>query len=224
MIKLSKRMEANAAMISPCDTFCDVGCDHGYLSIYLVQKGIVKKAIAMDLREGPLEHAKQNVKKKALEDQIELRLSDGVDKLLNGEADSCLIAGMGGNVIIHILTEGMDKFLNQKELVLQPQSEIDEVRRFLSVNGFFITDEDMVLEDNKFYPIIKVVPNTKAYSLSEEELLYGPVLIKEKHPVLRMYLEKELAVKKSILEKLPEGEVLRRQDVYHRIQLIEGLL
>lgn len=224
MIKLSKRMEANAAMISPSDTFCDVGCDHGYLSIYLVQKGIVKKAIAMDLREGPLEHAKINVEANDLEDKIELRLSDGVDKLKKDEADSCLIAGMGGNVTIHILTEGKAKIASLKELVLQPQSEIEEVRRYLSANGFLIIDEDMVLEDNKFYPIIKAVPNEEAYSLSEEELLYGPILIKEKHPILKMYLEKELAVKKSILEKLPEGEEKRRQDVCHRIQLIEGLL
>jgi tRNA (adenine22-N1)-methyltransferase len=157
-MKLSKRMEAAAAMVSAGNILADVGTDHGYIPIELVQRGIVPSAIAMDLREGPLSRAREHIKEQGLSDRITLRLSDGVSALSKGEADTVLIAGMGGELIIRILTDGADICHGVRELILQPQSVIGEVRRFLRENGYRITDEDMVLEDGKFYPMMRVIP------------------------------------------------------------------
>ena len=130
MVKLSKRMKAVAAMVSQGNILCDVGTDHGYIPIALIQKNIIPKAIAMDINPGPLERAKEHIGFYELGEYIETRLSDGVAALREGEADSIVVAGMGGELVIHILTEGEAVCRKAKELILQPQSDIWKVRRF----------------------------------------------------------------------------------------------
>ncbi|MCQ2501012.1 MAG: class I SAM-dependent methyltransferase [Lachnospiraceae bacterium] len=154
---LSKRMQSVADRISDGLVLADVGCDHGYLSIWLCQTGKIPAAIAMDVNKGPLERAAQNVALYGLKDRIQLRLSDGLMKLKAGEVESIAIAGMGGMLTIRILSARPDILSEVKELVLEPQSDVEGVRRFLGECGFVIVDEDMVLEDGKFYPVIRAV-------------------------------------------------------------------
>ena len=148
-VRLSKRMEALAHLVTPGSRLCDVGCDHGYLPIYLVQEQIIPSAIAMDIGEGPLLAAKTHIAEVGLEDKIQTRRSDGLAAASAEEIDTVLIAGMGGGIVIHILTEGRKVAQSAKDLILQPQSELKEVRRFLCNEGYEIVDEDMVLEDGK---------------------------------------------------------------------------
>ena len=104
-IELSARMQALVNMVSQGSVVCDVGCDHGWVSIYLVQKGIADKVYAMDVRTGPLERAKEHIGRYQLEESIETRLSDGLSNLTVGEADCMICAGMGGPLMMKILTE-----------------------------------------------------------------------------------------------------------------------
>lgn len=156
-MELSKRLQGVADLVSAGTIVCDVGCDHGYIPIWLVQNQICPKVIAMDRGAGPLGRARENVRAFCLEEYITLRLSDGVGSLEKGEADCLILAGMGGRLIIKILSEGMEKIRAMKEMVLQPQSEIAAVRRFLRESGFFIAEENMVYEDGKYYPMMRAV-------------------------------------------------------------------
>lgn len=147
-----------ADMVTPGNRLVDIGCDHGFLSIYLVSEGICPKALAMDVREGPLTAAGTHVAEWGLEDYIEIRLSDGLKKYRAGEADTMVCAGMGGRLMKRILEEGMDKAAGMKELILQPQSELSEFRSFLRQAGFRVTQEDAIREDGKYYFAMKAVP------------------------------------------------------------------
>lgn len=219
-------MEAIAAMVTPGNVLCDVGTDHGYIPIRLVQAGVVPRAIAMDLREGPLARAKEHIEQEALSEHVETRLSDGVAALMPGEAESIVIAGMGGELEMHILTAGETVCKAAKELILQPQSELGEVRAFLREHGYVILAEDMVFEDGKYYPMMRVgiwdrTAEEKAKAEAETEVedpvakeqkladLYGPFLLSQKHPVLQQYLvwqESHLSEILAGLKKQPDSE------------------
>ena len=126
-VALSKRLRTVAGMVTKGNRVCDVGCDHGFVSIYLVQQGISPKVLAMDLREGPLRAAKEHVAAYGLEEQIETRLSDGLHNYEAGEADTLICAGMGGGLMTRILQAEREKTASFRELVLQPQSEIEKL-------------------------------------------------------------------------------------------------
>ncbi len=220
MIHLSKRMEANARLLKGNGTICDVGCDHGYLPIALVESGQFSYAIAMDLRPGPLERARIHIEEAGLGDRIETRLSDGLKSLEAGQASSLLIAGMGGKVILHILEEGESILSSFEEIILQPQSELAEVRRYVTSHGFRIVDEDMVLEDGKFYPVMRLVPG-ESDPLTEIELCFGPCLLGKHHEVLREFLEREYRIQMDILAALPESNEIRISEIKYRLDLID---
>ena len=202
-ILLSRRMQMVADMVTVGNAAADIGCDHGFVSIYLYEKHICPSVIAMDINQGPLLRAKEHITERGLDSYIDVRLSDGMEKLGENEADTVIIAGMGGRLVIRILSAYMDKAKLLKELILQPQSELHLVRRFLNEKGFLIVKEDMVEESGKYYPCIKAVwGKGQTDTLSETEEWYGPVLLKEKHPVLYQYLSKEKANYEQIADKI----------------------
>lgn len=131
MVKISNRLMTAAALVTQGYTLADVGTDHGYIPIYLLQQKKIPAAIAMDINEGPLERAKEHIALYGLQAYIQTRLSDGVAALKPGEVEAVLIAGMGGGLIMHILKDGEKVCQSAKELILQPQSEIERVREFL---------------------------------------------------------------------------------------------
>ena len=201
-IKLSKRMKSIADMVTPGRTVADIGCDHGYVSIYLVEEGIADKVYAMDVAEGPLGNARESISERGLSDKIEARLSNGFEAIEAGQTDCAVISGMGGFLIMDIITDGLHKIEPGYELVLSPQSDVPLVRTFLREHGFEITDEDMLSEDGKYYNIIKakkikgeISGETDSGSIDAKQLMlydtYGRRLIEKKHPVLRGYLEKK---------------------------------
>lgn len=203
-VNLSARMKAVADLVTVGNSACDVGCDHGYVSIYLVQKRKAPKVIAMDVNKGPLERAEINVRQAGLSDYITLRLSDGLLKYQPGEAESLVIAGMGGRLMKRILEQEAEKTRSFKELILQPQSELAVFRESLRNMGYSIADEDMILEEDKFYPVIKAVAGTYQGGNLQLEDRFGPVLLKKKHPVLALFLQKEwgssLKIKAELLK------------------------
>lgn len=190
MVKLSERLQAVADLITPGLRVSDVGCDHGYLSIYLMQNKIAQSVIASDVRTGPLSKASENINIYEMADKIDLRLSDGLMMIDPGEVDSIVMSGMGGNLMMDIIKRGEDVVSEARELILQPQSEIASVRHFLQDNGWVIISESMVCEDYKFYPMMKAVKGEMKWD-KEVYFVYGKVLIREKNPVLHQFLIQE---------------------------------
>lgn len=189
-MRLSKRLALVASFVPKGSRLADIGTDHGYIPIALAEAGTVVKAIAMDVRTGPLERARDHIAKHHLEDRIETRLSDGTERLETGEVDTVVAAGMGGELVIHILEGGRHLWDNVSKWVLSPQSELDKVRRFLVEQGFAITREDMVEEDGKYYTVMEAARGNMD-EMTQAEYLYGRYLIQHKNPVLREFLQKE---------------------------------
>ena len=160
-IRLSKRLTALANMVTDGNRLADIGTDHGYIPIYLCQTGKIPSALAVDIGKGR-QQAQTHIAEHGLSEQIKTRLSDGMAALQSGEADTILIAGMGGGLVMKILSEGAEKLTGREELILQPQSEITLVREFLRMRNFQILDEDMILEDGKYYPMMKVIKQKAA--------------------------------------------------------------
>ncbi len=160
-IVLSDRLKGLADMVSVGNRVCDVGCDHAFVPIYLINQGISPYVLAMDVKKGPIESAKGHIREYGLEAYIETRLSDGLTGYKTGEADSLICAGMGGRLMMSILDKDKTKTASFKEMILQPQSEIEQFRFFLRSNGYLIVEENMIEEGGKFYPIIKAVNEGK---------------------------------------------------------------
>lgn len=214
-MELSKRLQAVADLIPPDRIVADVGTDHGYIPIWLVEQKKSRKVIALDINEGPLTRAMEHITGHGLGNYIETRRSDGLKELKEGEADCVVIAGMGGGLVMKIMSEGAAFLKGVRECILQPQSELEKVRQFLWQEGYCSVAEDMVLEDGKYYPMMRVIQNAKMpqepYDLSE--LRYGRLLLKQRHPVLIQFLEKEITVKEQILSGLQArtGEKIRQR-------------
>lgn len=232
-MELSKRLQAVADLVTPGYTIADVGTDHAYIPIYLVEKGIVQRAVAMDINEGPLDRATEHIKENKLENQIQTRLSNGLQHLQKGEVDTVILAGMGGNLMINILNEDFNKTNSLKECILQPQSEVFKVRTFLLEKGFLFIEENMVLDDGKYYPMMKVIPPEKIEEIkpvfwSEIEIRYGKLLLEEKNPILKQFLERDSGIRKDILSKLEQVEGIhiseRKAELNQELfQIEEGL-
>lgn len=203
-MQLSQRLSSVASMVTAGNCLADVGTDHGYVPIYLYERNIIPHAIAMDVNKGPLERAALHIAESGMKEAIETRLSDGLTALKPGEADSVVIAGMGGPLIIRILSAHLEVTESLKELILQPQSEISEVRIWLYEQGYEIIEEHMVFEDGKYYPMFKAVKNPEAEKLTDLEYKYGKVSVLGEPEVLRAYLVREIANKQNILQKLNE--------------------
>lgn len=194
-----------ANMVTKGNRVADIGCDHGHTSIYLVEHNCSKQIIAMDINQGPLARAKENIKRFHCEKEIDVRLSNGVSALKADEVDTILISGMGGALVIRILEEGNKIIENVDELILQPQSEISEVRRYLHSIGFTIFNEDMIEEDGKYYTAIDAKRGKEAYQ-NEVEYCYGKILLQKKNNSLQRQLTGFVKKHTEIIAKIKTQE------------------
>jgi tRNA (adenine22-N1)-methyltransferase len=228
---LSPRLQALYDMVPEDLKLADIGTDHGWLPIDLVKSGRIPSAIAMDLREGPLDRAKTHIEEEGLAGKIETRLSDGFSEFQAGEADCAVISGMGGIVMQRILREAKDKLSSLQVLILQPQSEIPEFREFLHREGFHLVDEEIAEEEGKFYFLMKVLPPADQANIDRAEELkpadlasfwrsqglpqplclklgfkFGPVLLMKKDPALKRYLHHESDIQMEIARSLEQAD------------------
>lgn len=231
MVELSNRLQTIASLVKTGSRIADIGTDHGFLPIYLAQAGVITYAVAMDIRKGPLARAEEHVGAYGLTEMIETRLSDGLEKLNAGEADTVIIAGMGGPLILEILSRGMAVVPSVKQFILSPQSDWNGFRKGLKKMGFVQLGEDMVCEDGKYYLITEVryaPEEVTCVEVQELEDRFGPFLLQEKHPELRRYLEWQLEIYRGILYKLAVGNAKnaeeREQEVKEELAFVEAAL
>ena len=200
-MQISERLKTVASFVTEGMKVADIGTDHAYVPIYLVQEGRIPSALAMDVGRGPLKRAKEHIAEQGLSEKIETRLSNGFSAFQKGDAQSVVIAGLGGELMIQILNLGKYVISDVSEFILSPHSEIHKVRAFLMGHGFSIVKETMLCEEGIYYTVIKAVYGRGDYE-TEPEIWYGKRLLEEKNPVLLEYLKIEYGIRIQIEERL----------------------
>ena len=220
---ISKRLELVASFVPQGAILLDVGSDHAYLPIDLVEKGRIKSAIAGEVVEGPYQSAVKNVEAHGLKEKIQVRLANGLAAFEEVDQVSVItIAGMGGRLIATILEEGLDKLANVERLILQPNNREDDLRIWLQDHDFQIVAESILEEAGKFYEILVV--EAGQMKLSASDVRFGPFLSKEVSPVFVQKWQKEAAKLEFALNQIPEKNIEERQVLAHKIQAIKEVL
>lgn len=218
--KLSKRLENVADYVPFGARLADVGSDHAYLPLFLVESGRISYAVAGEVVQGPYQSALANVKEARQQEKIKVRLANGLAAIETEDAiDTITIAGMGGRLIADILQEGIEKLSSVQRLILQPNNREDELRLWLSQNGFQIVAETILTENQKFYEIIVVELGKK--NLTEQELRFGPYLLTEKSTVFQEKWQREQIKLESALAQIPTTHLQERQLLEKKIKAIK---
>ena len=228
-MKLSERLQLIADQIELGETMADIGTDHGFLPIYLKRSGICPKVILTDVSQGSLDKAREDCAKFAPGEEFDFRCGSGLSVLTPGEVDSVVIAGMGGILMSRILENAKDRLGGIREIIGEPQSDLDLYRKKLNELGFVIADEAFLKEDGKYYTVIRAVPGETGHiACTEAELLYGPLLLKKRDPLLMEYLSGQRGVCEEILRKMDEAGLApdhpRRAEVLERMAVIDSAL
>lgn len=216
-MELTKRLEAIACFVSPGSIVADVGTDHGYIPIYLVEKGIINQAYAMDINAGPLERAHKNIQTKGFASSIETILSDGLEALEGRKVDVLIIAGMGGMLIKKILEEAKEQLLCIPDMILSPHLDVDMVRRTIHGLGYCIEKETMVEEEGKFYPILVCHHGHEIYN-NRIEYKYGKKMLEGNHPTYRLFLMKQKTSLEAIVNRLEHSNTPASQKRLESVQ------
>lgn len=205
-MKLKGRLLAVAEKIPKCDLLTDIGTDHAYIPVYTLKNNICKRAIAADVKKGPVEIAEKNIRKYELQDVIDTRLGYGLDPIMEAESDVIVIAGMGGILIKEIMERGMEKAKMAKLLVLQPMNNIEVLRKWLYKNGFDIVEESLAEETDKIYNIIC----TKWIGISKEVddffCYIGLKFADRKDDLFARYLQRKLRLIETMINGMKMAE------------------
>ncbi len=220
-VKLNDRLLAVSNFVEEEKAIIDVGCDHALLSIYLVQNKKPKKVIASDIKEGPLVHAKENIKKYQLENQISVKLGPGIETI-EDDIDTIVISGMGGLNMIGILKYQKDLYRNVNTIILSPNSDTSQVRKEICKLGFYIEKEALVKEKHIIYPVIRFQRGKRKYH--ESDYLYGPILQANKDSLFLEYLNLEKVKKEKLLSLLPKKYFHKRKQLKKELKMISHCL
>ena len=219
-MKINNRLKMIGDLVQ-ANSFClYVGCDHALLDIYLVKRNDNIKAIASDVKEGPLEQAKKNIKREHLEKEIEVRLGDGLSTYSN-EVDTVIISGMGGRNIIGICKNNFKIFKKVDTYIISPNNYQEDVKRFFCKNGYYIDNEELVKE-NFIYQTILFKKGKKKYS--KKDYFFGPVLLNKKGKLFNEYFEKEMKSREILINLLPKNYRWKKFVTKKEIQMIKNVL
>ena len=227
---ISKRLSKIAGYIEKGARLADIGSDHAYLPCYAAIHGLIQSGIAGELNEGPYLSACETVREFGLNDKIAVRRGDGLSVIKKGEANTVVIAGMGGELIRTILDAGKDKLTSDTVLILQPNVAERHLREWLDQEGWGIEKEDILEEDGHIYEILVAnKQHTTASKLSNIDLLFGPFLRKEKSEIFirkwKSERDKRLRVLRS-MNKAKEPHLVdeKKAELQNEIQLIEEVI
>lgn len=196
---INNRLRTIASMIKKGMVVADIGTDHAFLPIYLVENNICDYVIASDINEGPLKIAKANIKKYGFEKNIKVVLSDGLNNI-DEDVDVVVIAGMGFYTCIHILEDAFDRLDKFKSILIEINKDVDKLRKYLSDNGFTIQNEAFVREKGHDYIIVDAI-KVKHDPYSLKDIICGPILSKEKSNEYMDYVKRQIAKIDFILDK-----------------------
>ncbi|HBV68156.1 MAG TPA: SAM-dependent methyltransferase [Clostridiales bacterium] len=204
MENIMNRLECIKSMVSDCRVVADIGTDHGYVAEMLLNDNVCERIIAADLNEGPLKRAVEHLTSVGLSSRCDFRLGNGMEILSENEADAIVIAGMGGELIAEIIENSKDVALSARELILQPMTTIDRLRKYLYENGYKIIDENIVKEFHHYYFIIKAIPEKDEPS---DEIYFelSKILLKKKDRLMYEYLNKILKVNENIISSIEKN-------------------
>ncbi len=215
-MRLSDRLQTIANFIPKNTIVGDIGTDHGYIPIYLIENKISKKVIATDISKNSLDKIINCVKGTKYEKDIDMRLGDGLDPIKPFEVDTVVIAGMGGLLIRDILDKDKDKRDSITNFILQPNIATEELRKYLYENNFEIVDEKLVKEDGKFYEVIWAKKG-KAYVDRDIYYEIGEKLLANRDPLLEEFLSNRIQMNEEILKELEGKETQRTMDRYREL-------
>ena len=206
MIKINKRLSSLGDLIleGNSKSIIDVGCDHALLDIYLINKNPSLGLTASDLREEPLNKAKENIEKYSLSNKIKTKLSYGIDDL-EDDIDTVVISGMGTETIIEILSKGSIHLGHVNRLVISSNNKYYELRKYITSIGYVINKEQIIYEDNKYYITIDFIKGNKKYNY--KELYFGPYLINNKDNMFYEYYNFILNKKKEVLKSIDKDNI-----------------
>lgn len=225
-MEISKRLKTVAGEVK-YRTVADIGTDHGYVPIYLVKNKLADMAIACDINKGPILKAKQNIEGNCLNSQIETRLGSGLIPIAVGEVETAVIAGMGGMLTTEILKASSDVVQSLKQLVLQPQLDIDSVRKYIHSIGFKIENEEMLIDEGKYYTVINAVHGEDKH-YNKCQYMFGKINLDKKCSVLKKYLIHRLGKLTKIkvgLEKAgTENSIKKLSEIENDILVFEEAL
>ena len=220
---ISKRLGKVASFVPQGAKILDVGSDHAYLPIYLMQQRRIVSAIAGEVVEGPYQSAVTNVADNQMSDKISVRLANGLAAFdAEDQIDVIVIAGMGGGLIADILDNGSAKLASVKRLILQPNNREDELRRWLCSHNFQIIEEAIVEENGKFYEIM--IAEQGHQVLNAEQERFGPYLMREQSAVFLDKWQREVDKLEKALAKIPEKNLTERSAMSQRIKQIKEVL
>ena len=218
-MKINARLKKIGDLVE-ANSFClDIGCDHALLDIYLVNQNKNIKAIASDIASGPVEQAKQNIKREHLENEIEVRLGDGLSTY-SEEVDTAIISGMGGRTIIGICKNNYKTFKKIDTYILSPNNYQEDVKRFMCKNGYYIENEEFVKDKKFIYQILIFKKGKRKYT--KKDYFFGPVFIEKKGPLFREYYERELKSREILLQILPKNFKIKRFQMKNEIKMIKS--
>ena len=217
-MKINDRLKAIGDLVE-ANSFClDVGCDHALLDIYLVKKKKNIKCIASDIAEGPIDAAKKNIKREKLENEIEVRLGDGLSTY-SDDVNTVIISGMGGRSIIGILKNNMKITKSIDTFILSPNNYQIDVKKFLTKNGFYIYDEVLVKEKKFIYQILIFKKGKKHYT--KREYFFGPILLQKKDVLFKEYYSRELKSREILIQLLPKNYRYKKYLTRKEIKMIK---
>ena len=216
-IKLDNRLKAVAELVLPGSSTADIGTDHGYLPVYLVQKHICPYVVASDKAQLPYENTTQLIKTLNLTDFIDVRRGEGLEVLKPGETATIVLAGMGGYLICNILEAAFDVLAKTERLVLQPQKHADKLRLWLVEHNWRIVRESIAFDNGFYYVVIAATPGRMI--LNADEIFFGPCLLKESPPLFFHYLDFMLRQSEALIDQLKD---FPRAKIHKRICELEA--
>ncbi len=213
-MELSKRLMKIASYVNYCEAIADIGTDHGYIPIYLVKNNKCNSAIASDINKGPIEKASTNIRFEGLSEKIKCLLGGGLKPLKVGEVNGVIIAGMGGNLIRDIILEDIEKVKLYDFLILQPAQNPEVLRNFLYNNNFEILNEDLILDDGKFYELFKVKYNENAKKINvKDEISYeiSSILLESNNSLVNDYIKSKIKKYENIITYIKDDTSLAKK-------------
>lgn len=220
-MNIGPRLEAVGSLVLADCVLADIGTDHAYLPVYLLQEQRIASAIAGDIAQGPCRAAENTVAMYNMKQKVQVRLGSGLKVITPGEASCISIAGMGGSTMVEILSADMETAKAAQRLVLQPQTGAAGLRKWLLSNGWALVDEILVWENKRLYEIIVAERSETAvpdYSAAELEI--GPVLLAKQHPLLQDQLAKVLAGYRKQLGFMEKSATAMQSEKYVQLKAL----